>query len=81
MQQLPLAISPPPAPTFDNFIEGANAEALLRVQELAEGRLRETVLYLWGDAGSGRSHLLRAAATAASPACELVVADDVQALD
>jgi len=81
MQQLPLAISPPPAPTFDNFIEGANAEPLLRVQELAEGRLRETVLYLWGDAGSGRSHLLRAAATAASPARELVVADDVQALD
>lgn len=81
MQQLPLAISPPPAPSFDNFIEGANAEALLRVQELAEGRLRETVLYLWGDAGSGRSHLLRAAATAAVPARELVVADDVQALD
>jgi len=81
MQQLPLAISPPPAPTFDNFIEGANAEPLLRAQELAEGRLRETVLYLWGDAGSGRSHLLRAAATAASPARELVVADDVQALD
>jgi DnaA family protein len=81
MQQLPLAISPPPAPSFDNFIEGANAEALLRVQELAEGRLRETVLYLWGDAGSGRSHLLRAAATTAVPARELVVADDVQALD
>ena len=81
MQQLPLAISPPLAPTFDNFIEGANAEALLRVQELAEGRLRETVLYLWGDAGSGRSHLLRAAATAAAPVRELVVADDVQALD
>lgn len=81
MQQLPLAISPPPAPSFDNFIEGANAEALLRVQELTEGRLRETVLYLWGDAGSGRSHLLRAAATTAAPGRELVVADDVQALD
>lgn len=81
MQQLPLAISLPPAPTFDNFIEGANAEALLRVQELAEGRLRETVLYLWGGAGSGRSHLLRAAATAAAPARGLVVADDVQGLD
>src|SRR5512146_2128362 len=81
MQQLPLAISPPPAPSFDNFIEGANAEALLRVQELTEGRLRETVLYLWGDAGSGRSHLLRAAATTAAPARELVVADDVQVLD
>jgi DnaA-homolog protein len=81
MQQLPLAISPPPAPTFANFIEGANAEALLSVKDLAEGRLREAMLYLWGEPGSGRSHLLRAAATAAAPARELVVADDVQALD
>jgi DnaA family protein len=81
MQQLPLAISPAPAPTFGNFIEGANAEALLRVRDLAEGRLRESVLYLWGEPGSGCSHLLRAAATAAAPARVLVVADDVQALD
>ncbi|HUJ86902.1 MAG TPA: DnaA/Hda family protein [Burkholderiales bacterium] len=81
MQQLPLAISPAPAPTFGNFIEGANAEALLRVRELAEGRLREAIIYLWGEAGSGRSHLLRAAAEAAAPTRGLVVADDVQALD
>ncbi len=81
MQQLPLAISPARAPTFGNFVEGANAEALLRVRELAEGRLRETVLYLWGEAGSGRSHLLRAASAATAPGRELVVADDVQALD
>ena len=48
MQQLPLAISPTTAPTFGNFIEGANAEALLGVRELAEGVLRETIVYLWG---------------------------------
>lgn len=81
MQQLPLAISPPPAPTFDNFIEGANSEALLRVRELAEGRLRETIVYLWGEPGSGRSHLLRSAAAGAAPERQLVVADDVHALD
>ncbi len=81
MQQLPLAISPAPAPTFGNFVEGANAEALLRVRELAEGRLRETVLYLWGEAGSGRSHLLHAASAATASGRELVVADDVQVLD
>lgn len=81
MQQLPLAIFPAAAPSFESFIAGANAEALLRVRELTEGCLRETVLYLWGEAGSGRSHLLRAAATAAAPARELVVADDVHALD
>ena len=81
MQQLPLAISPTPAPTFGNFIEGANAEVLLRVRELAAGALRETIVYLWGEAGSGRSHLLRAAAAAAPPERELVVADDVHALE
>jgi DnaA family protein len=81
MQQLPLAISPAPAPTLGNFIEGANAEVLLRVRELAAGVLRETIVYLWGEAGSGRSHLLRAAAAAAAPERELVVADDVDALD
>ena len=81
MQQLPLAISPAPSPTFDNFIEGSNSEALLRVRELAEGKLREAIVYLWGEPGSGRSHLLRAAAARAMPERQLVVADDVDALD
>jgi len=77
MQQLPLAISPPPEPAFDNFVAGPNAEALARVRQLAAGTLGERIVYLWGEAGSGRSHLLAAAARA-SPA--LVVADDVQRL-
>ncbi len=78
MEQLPLAISPPPEPAFDNFVAGANAEALERVKALAEGRLREAIVYLWGEAGSGRTHLLRAAARA-NPT--LAVADDVESLD
>jgi DnaA family protein len=77
-RQLPLEISPPTDPALDNFIPGANAEALERVRALAAGTLREAILYLWGEAGSGRSHLLRAAARA-NPG--LVVADDVEALD
>lgn len=78
MQQLPLAISAPVEPDFENFVAGANEEALARVRELAAGTLREAVIYLWGEPGSGRTHLLRAA-TRANPA--LVVADDVEALD
>lgn len=77
-RQLPLEISPPADPALDNFIPGANAEALERVRALAEGRLSEAILYLWGEAGSGRSHLLRAAARA-NPG--LVVVDDVETLD
>ena len=78
MRQLPLEISPPAEPGFDNFVPGHNAEALARVRELALGALREAIVYLWGEAGSGRTHLLRAAARANA---SLVIADDVQALD
>ncbi len=77
-RQLPLEISPPAEPTLENFIAGTNAEALERVRALAAGTLQEAIVYLWGEAGSGRSHLLRAAARA-NPG--LVVADDVQGLD
>jgi hypothetical protein len=75
MRQLPLEISPPAAPAFENFVAGANGEALAAVRELAAGALRESIVYLWGERGSGRTHLLRAAARA-NPA--LVLADDVE---
>jgi DnaA family protein len=78
MEQLPLEISGPAAPSFDNFVPGANAEALARVRSLAAGRLREAVVYLWGEPGSGRTHLLRAAARE-DPS--LVIADDVERLE
>jgi DnaA family protein len=78
MRQLPLEISPPAAPSLDNFVAGANAEALAAVRSLAAGALSEAIVYLWGERGSGRTHLLRAAARA-NPA--LVVADDVETLD
>jgi len=78
MRQLPLEISGRAEPDFGNFVAGSNAEALARLRDLAAGRLREAIVYLWGEPGCGRSHLLRAAARA-NPA--LVVADDVEALD
>lgn len=79
MQQLPLEISRPPEPTLDNYIPGANGEAHAAVRALSEGRLGEAIVYLWGRAGTGRSHLLQAAARAAAGG--LVCADDVDALD
>jgi DnaA family protein len=77
MQQLPLAISWRPEPAFDTFVAGPNAEALARVRSLAAGTLEERIVYLWGEVGSGRSHLLAAAARA-DPG--LVIADDVERL-
>ena len=78
MRQIPLDIAPAADPSFDNFIAGPNAEALARVRALAEGELAETVLYLWGAAGSGRTHLLRSAQKRAP---QLVIVDDVDTLD
>jgi DnaA-homolog protein len=78
MRQLPLEISPPVEPDFANFVPGRNAEALERVRQLANGTLAEQIVYLWGESGSGRTHLLRAAARANAA---LLVADDVETLD
>src|SRR5438105_1942577 len=78
MRQLPLPLSAAAHPSLDNYVAGANAEALESVRSLARGRLKEAIVYLWGGPGSGRTHLLRAAASA-NPA--LVIADDVDALD
>jgi len=60
MKQLALGISPPPQPTLDNFVPGANVELLARLRELMDGKFADNVLYLWGEPGSGKSHLLQA---------------------
>jgi DnaA-homolog protein len=74
MKQLALGISPPPQPTLDNFVSGANAELLARLRELKAGKFTDSVLYLWGEPGSGKSHLLQA--------CSGTYAvDDVDTLD
>ena len=78
MRQLPLQISAPAEPRFENYLAGVNVEALARVRALAAGSLHEAIVYLWGEPGSGRTHLLRAAAHA-NP--ELFIADDVETLD
>jgi DnaA family protein len=59
MRQIPLAIGPGPEPTFENFLPGPNAAALAHLRELA---LPAAPVYLWGPAGSGKSHLLQALA-------------------
>jgi DnaA family protein len=61
MQQIPLAIGTPPLPTFETFLEGPNAQA---VQHLRDLRGAAPPVYLWGPAGSGKTHLLRALAHA-----------------
>lgn len=74
MRQLPLELLAPAEASFDNFVAGANAEALAAVRSLAEGTSAERIVYLWGEPGSGRTHLLRAASGA------VLTYDDVEAL-
>jgi DnaA family protein len=78
MRQLVLDIGPAAEPDFDNYVAGPNAEALARVRSLAAGELREAIIYLWGEPGSGRTHLLRAAVRL-NPS--LIAGDDVENMD
>ena len=83
MKQLALGISPPPQPTLDNFVPGANAELVARLRELVSGNSTENIVYLWGEAGSGKSHLLQACGVLRAGAGArdgLHVADDVETL-
>ncbi|MGH8689200.1 MAG: HdaA/DnaA family protein [Burkholderiales bacterium] len=75
-RQLALPLQAPPAPTLDNFVPGSNSELLARLRALAAGAASESVIYLWGARGCGRTHLLRA-----SERSGVSLADDVQRLD
>lgn len=59
MKQLALDLVEPPPPTFDNFIAGRNGELLEMLRRLVAAT-GERFIYLWGEPGSGRTHLLRA---------------------
>jgi len=62
MKQLTLDIRADAPPTLDNFVAGGNAELVASLSLLATDRraLPAPHLYLWGESGNGRSHLLQA---------------------
>ncbi len=66
-RQLTLDLVNPPKPSLDNFVVGRNAEAVAALRAVAGGG-GEQFVYLWGDIGAGRSHLLSALGPNASPA-------------
>ena len=64
MQQLLLDIRPLPSHLLENFQPGRNAELLHMLSGILLGRERERFVYLWGEPGCGKSHLLQATVAA-----------------
>lgn len=76
MKQLLLNIKPAATPSLQNFVAGRNAEAIASLNAALSSQAQPRFIYLWGEAGSGKSHLLSA--------CKAIggrVADDVHLLD
>ena len=74
-------------PTLDNFVVGANGEAVSVLREVAAG-CGPTFVYLYGPKGAGLTHLLRSLVPEEGfrvpmfdPKVPLYVVDDVDELD
>jgi len=65
VSQLLLDIAPDSQPTLDNFVMGRNLELLSVLRHALAGSSSERGFYLWGETGSGKSHLLQACVRAA----------------
>ena len=92
MRQLILDLLPESPPTLDNFVPGGNAETLTALSGWLAGARAETSFCLWGESGSGRSHLLQASgfayvdaaldpALVTVPESEQLAVDHVESLD
>jgi DnaA-homolog protein len=65
MRQLLLDLGAEKPQTMETFVVGQNAELaqlLARFAKRADGMPHERFVYLWGEAGAGKTHLLRALA-------------------
>jgi len=95
LRQLLLNIAPDWQPTLDNFVVGRNLELLSALRHAMEGRTSERCFFIWGEAGSGKSHLLQAcvrslpdahrsasyAQGSVPKAAPMIAVDDVEQLD
>jgi DnaA family protein len=66
VQQLILELAPTPAPLLETFFPGRNGAVLAALREALAGG--ERFVFLWGEAGGGRTHLLRGFVAAAKDA-------------
>jgi DnaA family protein len=81
LKQLLLDIQPPAAPSLDNFVTGRNAEALFQLRRTVLENDDAHFIYLWGETGCGKTHLIQACNALASAAgLDMICVDDVHLL-
>jgi len=87
-QQLILDFGAPPAPTLDNFVVGDNAALLSMLRRFDSPNdlsnpidLEHRFVYLWGEPGVGKTHLLRALARPEGTHSLIQTLDDIDRLD
>lgn len=87
-RQLILDFGAPPAPTLDNFVVGENAALIAMLRQFDSPNissdpivLEHRFVYLWGEPGVGKSHLLRALARPEGNRSPIATLDDVDRLD
>jgi len=94
LSQLLLDITLNRKPSLDNFVAGRNTELLLALRSSLSGE-GERCIYIWGDTGSGKSHVLQACVQLAQESdnsaiyiqgnvpqfANVVALDDVERLD
>jgi len=66
MEQLIFDLVDVEPPSFANFLPGRNVEAVAALERVAAGAGTERGILLWGAAGTGKSHLLKATVAAAA---------------
>ena len=76
MKQMLLDLSPTPRQSFDNFVVGQNIEVVHTLKEIISDKLPIQFVYLWGNEGSGKSHLAHIASDHG-----FLIHDDVHLLD
>ena len=76
MKQMLLALSPTPKQSFENFVVGQNIEVIHTLKQIISHKLPIQFIYLWGNEGSGKSHLAHIASDHG-----FVIHDDVHLLD
>ncbi|MQR02151.1 DnaA regulatory inactivator Hda [Glaciimonas soli] len=86
MRQLLLDITSDDAQTLDTFVVGHNQEVLQFLQQLTSASAPNAVIapqdrmvYVWGESGAGKSHLLQALAGTGSTKAHLISAADLNA--